>query len=105
MDFIDDAFGTVIARTVFSSEVYFYSLFVFIYDRMYGLGSKLAMGVRIPKLDQNRLRNCILEVSSRVREGDVPDEVLDSIIRASADTGRRGTRHNYLVEMCDGATR
>ena len=99
MDAIDEALGRNIPTTVFSSEVYFYSLFVLFYDLLYGLNSELASHVTLNKIDQRRLRQRMLEVSANFRSGHVPEEVVDAIIRASADQGRRRTRHDYLKKM------
>jgi Protein of unknown function DUF262 len=99
MDIVDEILGKNIPTTVFSSEVYFYSLFVLIYDLLYGLNSPLSNQVSPNRVDQRMLRERMLEVSANFRSGDVPEEVLDAIRRASADLGRRRTRHDYLRKM------
>lgn len=100
MDTIDDIFGLRIAETVFSSEVYFYSLFVFIYDLLYSLGSPVDARRPPRRLNSSKLSHCLREASHALRAEDVPPEVLDAIVRASADTGRRQTRHDYLKTRC-----
>lgn len=102
MDTIEETLGSTIPQTVFSSEVYFYTLFTYLYDQMYGLGSELVE--RSPqRVEFDKVRKCLLEASRRFAISNVPPEVVDAIVRASADTGRRRTRHDYLRQVC-GAT-
>jgi len=105
MDAIDEVLGSRLPRTVFSSEVYFYSLFTYTYDRLYGLGSKLDASTTPAKLNVGRLRTCLLEVSANFTNERVPSDVLDAIVRASADTGRRRTRHKYLAQICNDSAK
>jgi len=99
IDAIEDIFGPSLRQTIFSSEVHFYTLFTFLYDQMYGLGSDLADGSP-RRIDTEKVRACLLEVSRRFRDDDVPRDVFDAIARASADTGRRLTRHEYVKQVC-----
>ncbi len=39
---IDELLGGQVANTVFQSEVYFFTLFVYLYDALFGLGRPLA---------------------------------------------------------------
>lgn len=100
MDEIDDTLGPNIRDSVFRSDVNFFTLYVYIYDRMYGLGSPLKR-VKPNKLPANFSANARL-VSSRIREEKVPKSVLDAIQRASADIGRRRTRLRFMADVCDG---
>ena len=103
MDAIDEAIGTRIARTVFSGEVFFFTLFSFVYDLMYGLGSEMD-SKRQPK-PVGDIGDCLIKASTNVRTENVPSNVLDAVRRASADTGRRETRLKYLHEVCGTAAR
>ncbi len=103
MDTIDDVLGTEIARTVFSGQVYFFTLFTFVYDRLYGLGS--ALEKKAPASLRSGIREALLEASTNFRTANVPDAVLDAVQRASADYGRRVTRLAYLGEVCDARRR
>jgi hypothetical protein len=100
MDAIDQVIGRHLLDTVFRREVSFFTLFVFVYDRLYGLGSSLQRteAGNIP----SNLTECLLRASSNMRSGSAPPEVLDAIGRASADIGRRRTRLRYLRDVCDG---
>lgn len=98
MDAIENTMGSTIRDTVFSSAVYFYSLFAFVYDQMYGLSSELSQS-KAKSLPKN-VGDCILRVGEAFDGEDVPDYVLDAVRRASSDTGRRRTRHKYLTEQC-----
>lgn len=98
MDAVDDLIGGDVHNTVYSSPVYFFSLFTFIYDRLYGLESdfKRTKAAKLP----SGLKECLLRVSQDFETEEVPDYVLDAVQRASSDTGRRKTRHKYLSEQC-----
>ncbi|MDE0167588.1 MAG: DUF262 domain-containing protein [Bryobacterales bacterium] len=95
MEQIEKLLGKEITDTVFSSEVYFFTLFVFLYDRLYGLGSKLTSTQEAHPLSAG-LKKSILEVGKAFRDEKVPNAVLDAVRRASADLGRRRTRLDYL---------
>ena len=103
MDQIDDLLGDKIASSIYKSDVYFFSLFVYLYDRMYGLGSTLS--TRKPKKLPRSLRARLLEVGERFQAQEVPKRVLDAVQRASSDIGRRRTRLEYLKSECDGRAR
>jgi Protein of unknown function DUF262 len=100
MDEIETQFGSRISRSVFSSEVYFFSLFTYFYDTMWGLGSDLSK--REPKALPRGLENALGRVSTDFRTQNVPIAVLDAVQRASADLGRRRTRLDYLRGVCGG---
>lgn len=103
MDTIEDILGPDLPKTVFSSEVYFYSLFIYFYDRMYGLDKGVDSKAQ-PSRMLPSIRDCLLRVSTDFRTAEVPDYVLDAVRRASVDTGRRRTRHEYLKDSCGGST-
>ena len=99
-----DAIETLIGRelrkkeTVYRSEVYFFTLFVLVYDMTYGLGSKLKK-MRSKPLRKGLARR-LLEAGEEFAAERVPRDVLDAVRRASADLGRRRTRLDYLRKKC-----
>jgi hypothetical protein len=97
MDEIEALLGQQIANSVYSSEVHFFSLFVYIYDLLWGLGSKLhkRAAAKLPKHLSQRL----LEVGEKFETGKVPGNVLDAVQRASADYGRRKTRLEFIKKQ------
>ena len=95
MDEIDRILGGVISNTVYTSEVYFFSLFVFFYERLYGLGSALSKQ-RAKQLPIS-IREKLLDVSRQFQNQQVPNDVLDAVQRASADFGRRRTRLRFMI--------
>jgi hypothetical protein len=99
MDAIDRVMGPKMAESAFRSEVNFFTLFVFLYDLMYGVGSDL----RRAKANEiaGKVAGCLLTISAKIQRGDVPAEVLDAIQRASADLGRRRRRLDYVRQTCD----
>jgi hypothetical protein len=101
MDTIEDLLGGSIGSTVFTSQVYFFTLFTLLYDLMYGLGSQLATKRKAAALPSG-LRETLTTASDDLRWQRVPDEVLDAVQRASADLGRRRTRLEYLRRVVRG---
>lgn len=99
MDEIDSTLGRDLASSIFHSEVYFFTLFVYFYDQIYALGSKLER--KPPKKIPATLRDKILEVGAKFASQKVPREVLDAVHRASSDLGRRRTRLEYMKKQCD----
>lgn len=100
MDSIDEHVGASIAGTVFDREMHFYSLFLYVYDRMWGLGSPLkrkSAGSVPPEL-----RPRVLELSRRFKAEEIPPDVLDSVARAATDVGRRRTRFTFTAKVLDG---
>ena len=101
-DTIDDLLGHTIAQSAYNSEVNFFTLSAYLYDRLYGLGSRLDKTA--PRKVPKSLMAKLIEVSQKIRTGDVPRNVLDAIQRASADLGRRQTRLAFMRTVCGGAS-
>lgn len=99
MDQIDNLIGVSLADSVYRSEVYFFTLFVYLYDRGYGLGSSLEP--RKAKKVRDGLGQDILNVGKRFENEQVPKDVLDAVQRASSDIGRRRTRLDFMKKQCD----
>jgi hypothetical protein len=98
MDEIDRAIGPQLGKTVFRSEVNFFTLFAMMYDHMWGLGSalKTSKARELPP----KLRDNLIAASVAIAEEKVPATVLDAMRRASADLGRRRTRLTHLRTAC-----
>jgi hypothetical protein len=99
MDVIDDVLGEDIQDTVYTSEVNFFTLFVYLYDQAYGLGTPLNR--QAPRKIPRSLERRLLTVSQRIQSERVPRAVLDAIRRASADIGRRRTRLRFMADVCN----
>ena len=95
MDQIDILLGSELQATVYSSEVHFFTLFLFIYDRLYGLKSLLT-SARQPHTLKSSLRPALLAISKQFQDKQVPADVLDAVNRAPVDIGRRKIRLAYL---------
>jgi len=98
MDTISESLGDALPESVFRSPVNFFSLWALVYDLHYGIASDLHSGTKPKPIKSERLRSAIIDASERIRQEDVPDDVLDAIRRASSDTGRRQKRHRFLKE-------
>ena len=98
MDAIDRVIGDALPSTIYRSEVSFFTLFCYFYERMYGLGSTLD-GAKPKKLPDG-LEACLIAASESLRGDTAPPKVLDAMQRASTDLGRRRTRLDYLLSAC-----
>jgi Protein of unknown function DUF262 len=98
MDEIDSLLGTQLPQTVYASEVFFFSLFVFLYDALWRLGS--ALKKTTPRKLKRGLASQLLRVGERFSSENVPRDVLDAVQRASSDFGRRQTRLNFMKRQC-----
>lgn len=99
MDTIEKVLGDHIANTVYRREVFFYSMYMAIYDLMWGLTSSLSVKSRPRTFEASAVRAQLLEVSDRFEKKRVPEEFRDAVDRASADVGRRMARHQYISEL------
>ena len=80
--------------------VHFFSLFVYVYDQLYGLG--VGMEKAKPKKLKANIKDRLLAASEAFFTQEVPEDVLDAVRRASADYGRRKTRLAYMRDRCGG---
>jgi hypothetical protein len=92
---IDGSVGNVIGESAFARPVLFFSLFVAVYDSLYGLKSPL----RATKADAlpPGFRSAFLRASTKILEKSLPEKVQDAVDKATTDRGRRVVRHNYLM--------
>lgn len=98
MTVIETLMARALADSVYTSEVHFFSLWIYLYDVMWGLGSK--MDKRRPQPLPSDLSSKLVRVSETFRSQTVPVDVLDAVQRASADLGRRQTRLKYMHKIC-----
>jgi hypothetical protein len=99
MDVIDELIGDHIRETVYAREAYFFTLFAYLYDVMYGLGSSL--GRREAKELPPNLPEHLLKVSEDFRSKNVPEDILYAVQRASRDFKRRKARLQYMASVCN----
>ncbi|HEY0931368.1 MAG TPA: DUF262 domain-containing protein [Gemmatimonas sp.] len=96
MDAIDDAVGEYIADTRLQRQALFYSLFTACYDHVYGLGSDYRARKAARALP-SALAAALRKVNERISSGKLPDSVADAMDKATADKGRRDTRHKFFM--------
>jgi hypothetical protein len=97
MDLIDDLMGEQLPETVFSREIWFIVLAVYLYRRLYD-DADIEENVK-PSRVPRTLRGRLIEISDRVREADdLPPELLEAIQGASSDQKRRLARLEFLAE-------
>lgn len=97
MDELDDAIGTTLPKTRVRRPALFYSLFTACYDHIYGLASILK-GKRVARKLPGELARSLIQVNKRIVAGKLPEKVLDAMGKATADKGRRQTRHRFFME-------
>ena len=100
MEQIDSLLGQEISSTVYASEIHFFTLFLFCYDRLYELGSDLKSPKQAHQFHHD-LREVLLRIGDDFENQKVPAAVLDSVRRAAADLGRRRTRLSYVKQQCN----
>lgn len=103
MDVVDEVYGAKISQGAFTRVMHFFTLFVYLYDRMYGLGGTLNR--RAPESPPASLVKNLAIVDARFRGGDLPRKVAEAVAGAATDIGKRRTRLEFLAEICDGKAR
>jgi hypothetical protein len=97
MDAIDEAVGQTLGSSRLRRQALFYSLFTACYDHMYGLGSKYTQR-KTPKPLPHDLAAHFKTVDARIAASKLPESVQDAMDKATADKGRRTTRHTFFME-------
>src|SRR5436309_8601039 len=83
MDEIDSLLGNQLPQTVYASEVFFFSLFVFLYDAQWRLGS--ALKKTTPKTAQRGFASHVSRGGGRFSNEEGPGDVPDAVRGASSD--------------------
>ena len=108
IDTINKLLNDEITNSIYTLEVFFFTLFIYLYDTMYGLGSDLS-SKSARELPPN-LRNNLLKANKKMKEienigesgnPEVPLELIDAIRQKRADKARRQIRLNYLESICN----
>ena len=108
IDTINTLINDEITNSIYTLEVFFFTLFVYLYDTMYGLGSDLS-SKSAKKLPPN-LRNNLLKASKNIKKlqkidelenPGVPPETIDAIRQKRADKERRQIRLTYMESICN----
>jgi len=99
MNSIDDLMGSDIAETVFSREIWFAVLAVYLHGRLFG-ESEMTGRVKPDRgALSKRLERGLLSVSHRIEtDTDLPADVLDAIRGASSDKKSRLARLRFVEE-------
>ena len=94
MDTIDDKLGSQIKFQPFSRRTLFYSLFAFLYEFQFGLGSPLEP--KKSRLVPNQVVSEIKSVGESISKKIAPEEVLQAVARRTTNLHERSTMFNYL---------
>ncbi|MGO8752920.1 MAG: hypothetical protein ACLQNE_43815 [Thermoguttaceae bacterium] len=102
MDAIDDLVGQNLHTLAFSRKSLFYTLFSFIYDRMYGLGTGLSKVSSKAKALPARLAAGIKTASDKILHEQLPEKLAEALRGATSHPGTRKTRLHFLKQVCAG---
>jgi hypothetical protein len=98
MDLIERLLGKSMNETIFSGEIHFFTLFVYLYGHLWGLGEEIKE--RRPRKLPGDLQSRLYILNDLYVHGEIPPDVRDAVARSSTDYGRRATRFNFMVEVC-----
>ena len=108
IDTINKLIKDEITDSIYTLEVFFFTLFIYLYDMMYGLGSDLSF--KKPKRLPSNLKGNLLKASKNMKElqkinepenNGLSPETLDAIRQKRTDKERRQIRLNYLESICN----
>jgi hypothetical protein len=100
LEAIEESVGKLIGTSPFRRQALFYSLFTACYDHIFGLGAQHAKkkpAKQLPSGLPARFHKCAKLIASH----DLPETVLDAMEKATADKGRRDTRHKFLMKSLE----
>lgn len=93
---IESKFGDQVGTSAFRRPALFYSLFVAIYDHMYGLRSPIVS--RRPNPIPPKAATLLSAASDKIKNKSLPASVQDAMDKATADKTRREVRHRFIVK-------
>lgn len=99
MDAIETVLDDEVDKTIYARPIYFFPLYFYFYDRMYGIGS--ALEPKEPAPVPAELREGLLKASEDFRSEDLPENVHFVVERSTEDLKRRRTRMEYIASVCD----
>lgn len=96
---INSKFGEGLPESAFRRPALFYSLYVALYDHMYGLKSSMNSSKAVP-LPKN-VSELFSKASNNIKNKSLAVSIQDAMDKATADKARRDTRHRYLMKALD----
>jgi hypothetical protein len=102
MDEIQRLYGSQIAQNSFRQAMHFFTLFVYFYDEVFGLGN--SMKRRKPKRVNAKVVGGLDRVAANFGSGKLPATVLSAVRGAATDIGSRRVRLEYVKRFGDGAS-
>lgn len=94
---IEDEVGDDLAATAFRRVALFYSLFLAVYDRMYGLEGDYRKRGTARALPSD-FRERLIKLNRMIEAGRLPSTVEDAVVKATTDKDRRKRRHDFFIE-------
>lgn len=95
MTAIESSIGPDLATSVFRRPALFFSLWVALYDHLFGLKSPLKKksAGQLSSTFSSRLRT----TGQRIEEKNLDDDIQNALDKGTSDTARRRTRHKFLL--------
>ena len=108
IDMIGEIIGDKIPQTSFKRTPLFFSLFIFIYDAMYGIPNSVRPKLKFTKGERNSILKALFALSKILQSDEPPKKYIrlqEASRRGTADAGRRRVRHEYLWKSISDLTR
>lgn len=104
IDVIKDILGDDLAHTVFRRVPLFFSLFIVIYDALYGLPGQKSQRLTFSKKQTRIIHDNLIKLSGKV-QSKTPEHnylpFIEAAGRATANVKNRVVRHNYIWKVME----
>lgn len=102
IDMIGEIFDKRLPETPFHRAPLFFSLFMFIYDALFGLPGESTPKLAFGKQKRQAVLGSFLRLGEIIRSSEPPEQYLalvEAARRGTSDPVKRRTRHNYLWQF------
>lgn len=99
IDTIGEIFGSQLTNTAYKRVPLFFSLFIFVYDALYGIPEQDHPRLRFTKTERNSIYKTLTELSKHIQSNNPPRKYIalnEASRRGTANPDRRRIRHKYF---------
>jgi hypothetical protein len=99
IDIIGEIFGSQLHNTAYKRVPLFFSLFIFIYDALYGIPGQDYPRIRFTKSERYSVYRALTKLSTIIQSNDPPRKYIplnEASRRGTANPDRRRIRHKYF---------
>jgi hypothetical protein len=99
IDIIGEIFGSQLQNTAYKRVPLFFSLFIVIYDALYGIPGYDNPRIRFTKTERDSIYNALTKLSKYIQSNDPPRKYIklnEASRRGTANPDRRRIRHKYF---------